>query len=157
VKIFCITLIAACIQLLFLNALAGTGIDRFNKSGSNVFVISEKGNSSRIKLDIAISDWRVDCTKTRAVIWGEVLKKLPDGVMPYTKFYVVNILKKRVLHSYTRNLRVYGVVEFDKNSEIIIVDEDVIDFKSGAVKQIGSVPVFQKENCPDFQGRRPSL
>jgi hypothetical protein len=90
------------------------------------------------------------------VIWGETFKKLPDGVTPYTKFYVVNILKKRVLHSHTRTLRVYGIVEFDKNGEIIIVDEDVIDFKSGAVKQVESVPVFEKENCPDFQGRRLS-
>jgi hypothetical protein len=155
---FSIKALVASFAFLFLPyAFADTQGEVFSKTGTSVFVITKNNNKTQIRLDISIANWQIDCTKSRAVIWGKTLKKLPTGVAPYTKIYVVNILKKRVLHSHTRTLRVYGVVEFDKDSEIIIVDEDLIDFKSGALKQVESAPVFEKENCPDFQGRRLSL
>jgi hypothetical protein len=143
---------AAFLFLFSYGAHANAQRDFFSKSGLNIFVIAEKGNLSKIKLDIAIENWQVDCKKTRAVIWGKTLKKLPAGVAPYTKFYVVNIVKKRVLNSYTRTLRVHGVVEFGKAGEIIVVDEDVIDFKTGMLKK-DELPVnIETQTCEDSSG-----
>jgi hypothetical protein len=147
-------LVATVLFLFSYAAHADSEIARFSKSGSSIFVIAEKGNTSKIRLAITITNWQIDCAKTRAVIWGKTLKKLPAGVAPYTKFYVVNILKKRVLNSYTRTLRVHGLVEFDKAGEIIVVDEDVIDFKTGMLKQVELPANSETQTCEDFQGRR---
>ncbi len=133
---------------------ADVNVNRFSKSGANIFVITEKGNATKIKLDIAIKDWQIDCSKTRAVIWGKTLKKVATGTAPFTKFYILNISNKSVLNSYTRTLRVYGNVEFDNAGDLIVIDEDVVDFKTGMLKQTEPPSNIDTQICADFPGRK---
>jgi hypothetical protein len=149
-------LIVAAVALALLTAAQACPSEQnFAKVNDNIFSVERDGKTRRIKLEITIADWRVDCTKTRAVVWGQTTKKMPLGAPPFASVYVIDLRKMRNLSVHTTTRGPFEVV-FNSKQQIILVDEMVIDFKTGRITStsISSDLTISSEECADFRGRR---
>lgn len=110
-----------------------------------------------MSLPINIVDWRIDCSESRAVIWGQSQTDLPLGAKPYAVAYVIDIPRLKVLQKYSMTRGPYNA-EFSADRTRISIDDLLIEFRSGRlVKSFSSEDfLFDREVCEDFQGRRLS-
>lgn len=148
--------------LLFIVAVsisASAGADgiheQYIKSGEQTFGIKGDGAIRRLKLPIRIVDWRIDCSESRAVIWGQPKKTLPLGAQPYAVAYVVDINRLKILGAYSMTRGPYDA-EFSADRRRILIDEILIEFDTGKlVTDFRSEDfLFERELCADFPGRR---
>lgn len=125
------------------------------KSGADTFQVINKGSNRKLRLPIYITDWSIDCSESRAVIWGPTKKSTPLGAAPYASVYIVSLPKPKILASFSTTRGPYSA-EFSADKKKIIVDEISIDFKTG--KMLNELPAenlsLKREECSDFQGRR---
>ncbi|RFP60430.1 MAG: hypothetical protein BJG00_007035 [Limnothrix sp. CACIAM 69d] len=108
-----------------------------------------------LKLPIRIVDWRVDCSESRAVVWGAPKSNLRLGDRPYAEAYVVDVNRLKILEIYSMTRGPYDA-EFSADRKLILVDEILIEFGTGKlVKNFRSEDfLFERESCGDFSGRR---
>ena len=139
--------------------LASAGADgisrQYIKSGEQNFVVKSAGVTRSLRLPIRIVDWRVDCSESRAVVWGAPKSKLRLGDPPYALAYVVDVNRLKILEKYSMTRGPYGA-EFSADRKLILVDETLIEFDTGKlVKKFRSEDfLFERETCADFSGRQ---
>jgi hypothetical protein len=147
------SLFVAILVFVSQNLHADVALYNFKKIDSGIFGITSNIGTNQIKLNITITNWRVNCTKTRAIIWGQTLRKLPVGVPPFVEIYVIDVKRRNILNSYKRTVRVHGDIEFDKANRFIMVDDDFLSYKSGKLTTVELASNFEKEKCENFPGR----
>jgi len=127
-------------------------LDRTNESTLTVYTHDQRPKV--LSLEIVISGWKVSCSKTRAIVWGQTTRELPLGEPPYAEVYVLDLHRGGILDSFTTNRGPFDI-EFDSAGSYVIVDDFVIDAESGRIKFTEVPPSFkqQAETCPDFPGR----
>lgn len=152
-KSYCLFFIAA----VSISVSAGAdGIHRqYIKSGEQTFGIKGNGVTRKLKLPVRIVDWRIDCSESRAVVWGQPKKKLRLGEPPYAVAYVVDINRLKTLGTYSMTRGPYDA-EFSADRKRLLIDEILIEFDTGnLVKEFRSEDfLFERESCADFPGRR---
>lgn len=130
-------------------AILSAAADITVKSDSDgILRIYNDGQNFAVPLEIQIADWRISCNQQRAVVWGQTTKQLPIGVVPYATVYVIDLLKGGVLNSFTTTRGPFDV-DFDASGSIILIDEYVLDARSGEIKstEIPKGFVFEAESC----------
>ncbi|MBT9160910.1 MAG: hypothetical protein DDT26_02206 [Dehalococcoidia bacterium] len=148
--------------LLFIAAVSisvSAGADgiyrQYVKSGEQTFGVKGGDVTRKLKLPVHIVDWRIDCSESRAVIWGQPKKNLRLGAPPYAVAYVVDINRLQTLSTYSMTRGPYDA-EFSADRKRIVIDEILIEFDTGdLVKDFRSEDfLFERELCADFPGRR---
>jgi hypothetical protein len=124
------------------------------KSSTDVFQVINGDDYRKLRLPIYITDWRIDCSESRAVIWGHPKKATTMGSSPYARVYIVSLPKPKILASFSTTRGPYDA-EFSVDKRKIIIDEIFIDFKTG--KLLNELPTenlaLDMEECTDFHGK----
>lgn len=148
--------------LLFIAAVsisASAGADgihgQYIRSGEQTFGVKVGDSIRRLKLPIRIVDWRIDCSESRAVIWGLPNKTSRLGAQPYAVAYVVDVNRLKTLGTYSMTRGPYDA-EFSADRRWILIDEMLLEFDTGRfVKDFSSEDLlFERELCAGFPGRR---
>ncbi len=132
------------------------GLERvYQKVGDQSLYMASGPVIRKIKFRINIVDWRIDCSESRAVVWGQARDPTPPGVPPYAKVYTVDLNKMKILSSYSTTRGPHDA-EFSLDRKKILIDEILMDFQSGKFIENYSAEdlMFQREDCKDFEGRR---
>jgi hypothetical protein len=142
---------------IFSSASADGVAIEYKKSRQHDFVVAGDGATRKLSLPVSIVDWRIDCSQSRAVIWGQPHKPTPLGVKPYAVAYVVDIRRLKVLQRYSMTRGPHNA-EFSADRTRILIDDLLIEFNSGRLVQNFSSKdfLFDREVCEDFQGRQLS-
>lgn len=142
-------------------ALQGCGVlnaeaqDRaFSKGDADVFVIRQGSATHRLKLNVTIAGWKVSCSRSRAVIWGQTRSDLPIGTPPYASVYILDVQLPKVIGELTTTRGPFDV-DFTRDNRFIVVDENVIEFATGRVMSSELPPGFkvEPESCAEFLGK----
>lgn len=132
------------------------GFERvYKKVGDQSFHVVSGRETRRIKFRVNIVDWRIDCSESRAVLWGQAKQSTPVGVPPYAKVYIVDLKKMKILSSYSTTRGPHDA-EFSLDRKRIFIDEMLVDFQSGNFIENYNAEDFMlpRESCKDFDGRR---
>lgn len=144
------------VMVSFLPSAFADGIERvYKKVGDQSLYVVSGSVVRKINFRIKIIDWRIDCSESRAVVWGQARNPTPVGVPPYAKVYTVDLSKVKILSSFSTTRGPHDV-EFSLDRKRILIDEVLVDFHSGRfVENYNSEDLmFQRERCEDFEGRR---
>lgn len=127
----------------------------YRKDGEQNLQVVSEGAIRKLRLPIRIVDWRIDCSESRVVIWGQARKSASIGAAPHAIVYVVDVNTLKILGSYSTTRGPYDA-EFSADKRKIIIDEILVDFRTGKmIEQFNSEDlIFKREECGDFQGRR---
>lgn len=127
----------------------------YKKAGNQSLYVASGPAIRKIKFRINIVDWRIDCSESRAVVWGQARSPTPVGVPPYAKVYTVDLNKMKILSSYSTTRGPHDA-EFSLDRKRILIDEMLVDFQSGKFIENYNAEdlMFQRERCKDFEGRR---
>ncbi|QJQ01351.1 hypothetical protein C798_14225 [Herbaspirillum rubrisubalbicans Os34] len=123
------------------------------RAGENGFAFEVGKHTVSIQLGIRVSDWAVNCSRTRAIAWGQDLSKARIGAPPVSKVYVIDLERRKPINHYTRTRGPYEAA-FSRNQKTAIVDEDVVDLRTGKVVDMIYDMNLDLENCPSFPGKQ---
>lgn len=105
------------------------------KLNDSLIKIHEGKNSRKIHLNITISEWRISCDGETGIIWGQTKNKLPTGVPPYTKIYIINTKNWKNPRSLTVSRGPFEVY-FANHGTQVKIDEYTIEISSGNILNI---------------------
>lgn len=104
-------------------------------------------------LRILINGWAVNCARTRAIVWGVALRREQLGVPPFSRVYLINLEKRKIINHYTETRGPFGAI-FSRDQKMAILDDLVLDLATGReVAEIDRLDV-QAETCPSFPGKQ---
>lgn len=110
------------------------------------FTFDQGAHSFTIPINTAISDWRVNCSRTRAVAWGRAQDLEKVGAPPVTRIYALNLEKRTIISSFTVTRGPFEVI-FDQGQKWASVDDYVIDQNSGEIVGMTEDFKFPGESC----------
>ncbi len=119
----------------------------------NQFAFEAGRRTVAVQLDIPVNQWTVNCTRTHAIVWGIDQRKLPMGVPPFNKIYVIDLRRGKPVDHFTRTRGPYGA-RFSKDQTMAIVDDEVVDLAKGKVVGYIYDMKLDDETCPPFPGKQ---
>ncbi|WP_157174207.1 hypothetical protein [Herbaspirillum sp. GW103] len=123
------------------------------RGGANGFAFKAGTRTVSIPLGIRVSDWAVNCSRTRAIAWGQDLSKARIGAPPVNKVYVIDLTKRKPINHFTRTRGPYEAA-FSRNHKTAIVDHDIVDLTTGKVVDVIYDMNLDLETCPAFPGKQ---
>lgn len=149
------------ITLLFLFIFVASGAacaDNLNLSQSfrataNQFSFDRSQHTINIPLDVSVSGWVVNCSRTRAIVWGQDKNLVEVGAPPVVKVYVINIEHAEPISHYSVTRGPYEAT-FSQDQTRAIVDDYVVDPMSGEVIGMKEDINLVAESCPSFSGKQ---
>lgn len=105
-----------------------------------------------IRLNILINGWTVNCARTRAVVWGIDRGKEQPGAPPFSRVYIINLEKGKIINQYTVTRGPFGAT-FSADRRMAMVDDYVVDQDSGEVVSMTYYTKLDEESCPSFPGK----
>lgn len=143
------------IFLFFSDPVSATNLELASsfRGGANSFAFEVGKRTVSIRLGIRVSDWAVNCSRTRAIVWGQDLSKARIGAPPVTKVYVIDLKKRKPINHYTRTRGPYEAT-FNRNHRTAIVDHDIVDLTTGKVVDVIYDMNLDLETCPSFPGKQ---
>ncbi|MDR9846648.1 hypothetical protein [Herbaspirillum huttiense] len=121
-------------------------------SGKNLFSFKQGKRTVRFDLDIHVNGWSINCTRTRAVVWGVDLGLSQSGVPSVSKVYIINLDSRKIINHYTITRGPFSAA-FSADHRTVIVDDYVIDQNSGKVLSMTDNVKIATEACPSFPGK----
>lgn len=110
------------------------------------FTFDRSGRAVTIPIKETISDWRVNCNRTRAVVWGQAEDLAEVGAPPVARVYILNLEKEEVISVYTVTRGPYEVI-FSQDLKHASVDDYVIDQASGEIVGMTEDIKLVAESC----------
>ncbi|WP_148289017.1 hypothetical protein [Herbaspirillum sp. B65] len=149
------------ITLIFLTALFSSGtvgaenpeLRRSFRGIANQFVYDVGRRTIKIKLDIPVNHWTVNCHRDRAIIWGQDLSQARIGAPPVTKVYIIDLKRGKPINHYTGTRGPYEAA-FSRDQKTAIVDDDVVDLATGKLVDVIDEMKLDVETCPSFPGKQ---
>lgn len=140
---------------LFPDPISASNIELRNsfRGGANGFAFEAGKRTVSIPLGIRVSDWAVNCSRTRAIAWGQDLTKARIGAPPVNKIYVIDLKKRKPINHFTRTRGPYEAA-FSRNHRTAIVDHDIVDLTTGKVVDVIYDMNLDLETCPSFPGKQ---
>lgn len=123
------------------------------RGAANRFEFEIGTRTINIHLNIFINDWAVNCARTRAVVWGVDRSKEQLGIPPFSKVYLINLEKGKIINYYTVTRGPYGAT-FSADRRVVMVDDYVIDQATGEVVNMTYYMKPEIETCPSFPGKQ---
>lgn len=111
------------------------------------------GVDIHISLESTMSMWRVNCARTRAVVWGRDWSKVQLGDPPVSRVYLIDLVGDKIVDQFTVTSGPYEAV-FSKDQKLARVDHTVLDQASGSRIGMTEDVYFEVESCPAFAGKR---
>lgn len=121
-------------------------------SGKNLFLFKQGRRTVRFHLDIHVNGWSINCTRTRAVVWGVDLGLSQSGVPSVSKVYIINLDSRKIINHYTITRGPFSAA-FNADHRTVIVDDYVVDQNSGKVLSMTDNVKIATEACPSFPGK----
>lgn len=133
-------LAAICFSLSSATAAEIKGAETFSLApsasnravGEQTFQATRGSVTRSIRLPIRLVDWRIDCSETRAVVWGPVTYTLPTGSQPFAKVFIIDVARMSILNSYSVTRGPYDA-RFAASRKRIAVDDTLLDFDTGGL------------------------
>lgn len=123
------------------------------RATSNQFSFDRGQFTINIPLDVSVSGWVVNCSRTRAIAWGQYDKLQEVGAPPVVKVYVIDIEHDEPISHYTVTRGPYEAT-FSQDQNWAIVDDYVVDQTSGEVIGMTEDVKLTTESCPSFSGKQ---
>lgn len=142
--------------VLYFSSAACAGnqsIDQSFRAASGQFSFNHGQHEINIPLDITVNGWSVNCSRTRAVVWGQAEDLAKIGDPPVVRVYVIDISHAKIINNYTVTRGPYEVT-FSKDQKQASVDDYVIDQNSGEVVSMTEDMKLEAESCPLFPGKQ---
>lgn len=110
----------------------------------------------KIKPKPTISDWNINCDRTRAVVWGRDWDNLKIGSPPFSIAYLIDINHGKIIAQFTMTRGPYEAI-FSQDKKMVSIDEIVIDLSSGNYINSISHTDLTPESCPTFPGKHSNM
>lgn len=123
------------------------------RGSKNQFSFERNKKTITLRLHILINGWVVNCARTRAAVWGVGRGKERLGVPPFSKVYLINLEKGKIINYYTVTRGPYGAT-FSADRKVVMVDDYVIDQATGEVVTMTYYSKPEVETCPSFLGKQ---
>ena len=123
------------------------------RASADQFSFERDQRTISIHLDVAVSGWAVNCSRTRAIVWGQDNTVMEMGAPPVVKVYLIDIEHDKPINHYTVTRGPYEAT-FSQDQSQAIVDDYVVDQTSGDVIAMKEDVKVVAEYCPSFSGQR---
>lgn len=149
------------ITLLFLFIFVGSGVacagnrnlSKSFRATADQFSFDRGRRTINIHLDVIVSGWVVNCSRTRAIVWGQDNNVTEVGAPPVVNVYVIDIEHDKPINHYTVTRGPYEAI-FSQDQNLAIVDDYVVDQTSGEVVGMTEDIKLAAEFCPSFSGKQ---
>lgn len=122
------------------------------KASGDEFKYSTQGREVTIRMKPEMTQWAVNCSKSRALVWGGAWDDLNPGDQPYSRVFLLNLTTKKIVTEISVTRGPYEVI-FNKEPKLVVVDDIFIDQNSGALIDTRSLATLEAESCDDFPGK----